>query len=118
MSFELVRGDLAPSMPVTITVNNVPLDTSSADTVIMRWVKPDGTVYETNLTPVDPAAGEYEMDWGPDDTDTIGPHVGEVVVTTAGIPQTFPSDGQKIYWWVNPNVADLLIGGSSGPCGC
>ncbi len=107
MSFELVRGDLGPPMPIAITVNNVPLDTSAADSVVMRWAKPDGTIVESDLTPVDPSVGEYEMDWGPDDTDTIGPHRGQIIVTTAGIPQTFPSDGNHVIWWVNPQVGDL-----------
>lgn len=107
MSFDLVRGDLSPPMPVIITVDGTAYDTSGADTVQLRWVKPDGTVMLTNLTPVDATAGEYEMQWSGTDTDLIGPYVGEIVVTTGGQQETFPSDGTKVIWFVNPSVADM-----------
>lgn len=102
MSFEIVRGDNTP-MDVDLTA-----DTSSADSVQLRWAKPDGTTYLTNLTEVDASAGEYQMEWGPDDTDTVGPHVGEVIVTTGSLVETYPADGSKIIWWVNPQVGDLV----------
>lgn len=103
MSFDIVRGDTSPPMDIDLSA-----DTTSADTVQLRWAKPDGTTYLTNLTAVDPSEGQYKMEWTADDTDQIGPHVGEVVITTGGAVETYPPDGSKIIWWVNPNVADLV----------
>lgn len=106
MSFDLVRGDTSPPMPITISISGVGVDVSAADSVQLRWAKPDGTTYLSNLTPIDPTEGEYQMDWTTDDTDQIGPHHGEIVVTTGGLVETYPSDGTKIIWWVNAQVGD------------
>lgn len=103
MSYEVVRGDTSPPMDIDLGE-----DTSGADSVQLRWAKPDGTVMLSNLTAVDATEGLYQMEWGPDDTDTIGPHIGEVIVTAGGDIETYPPDGSKLYWWVNPNVSDLV----------
>ncbi len=103
MSFDIVRGNTWPPMDIDIAT-----DVTSADTIEFKWAKPDGTTYVTNLTPVSLAAGTFMMEWAAGDTDIIGPHIGEVVVTTGGAEQTFPADGSKIIWWVNPSVADLV----------
>lgn len=103
MSFDIVRGDTSPAMDIDLSV-----DTSGADSVVLRWAKPDGTVYTSNLTEVDASLGQYQMEWTEEDTDQIGPHIGEVVVTTGGAVETFPPDGGKLYWWVNPQVGDLV----------
>ncbi len=108
MSFDLVRGNTSPPMPITVSVSGAGVDVSGADSVQLQWAKPDGTVMLTNLTPIDPTEGEYQMDWSAGDTDVIGPHIGEVVVTTGGIVETYPADGSKIIWWVNPSVTDLV----------
>lgn len=106
MSFDIVKGDLGPFMPVTITVDGVAIDTSTADTVELKWAKPDGTLVTSTLTPVNPAVGAYNMVWDSGNTDQIGPHLGQVVVTEAGVPKTYPSDGSYVIWFVNPTVAD------------
>lgn len=103
MSFDIVRGNTQPPMDVDISG-----DATGADSVQLRWAKPDGTTYLSTLTAVTPAEGLYKMEWGPDDTDQIGPHIGEVVVTVGGEETTYPADGSKIIWWVNPSVADLV----------
>lgn len=102
MSFELVKGNLAPAMPLTITSDGSAVDLSGADTVELSWIKPDGTETLTTLTPVNAALGQFRMDWTDGDTDQVGPHLGLVIVTTSSVPQTYPSDGTKIIWWVNP----------------
>lgn len=106
MSYEIVRGDTSPSMPVNITANGVAVDASSADSVELRWMKPDGTVTTTTLVAVAAITGEFEMQWTNGDTDQIGPHFGEVIVTTGAAVETFPSDGSKIIWWVYPQIGD------------
>lgn len=102
MSFDIVRGDTWPPMDISIAT-----DVSSADSVEFRWRKPDGTEYLSNLTIVDLEDGTFMMEWSSGDTDQIGPHHAEIVVTTSGAIQTFPADGSKIIWWVNPQIADL-----------
>jgi hypothetical protein len=97
-------------MAINIEVGGAAYDVSGADSVEFRWVKPDGTTYLTNLTPVNAALGEFQMDWSGNDSDTIGPHLGEVVVTTDGVVETYPNDGSKIIWWVSPQVGDLVGG--------
>lgn len=106
MSYDIVRGDLGPAMPVTVTENGTALDCSGADSVQLRWYKPDGTTVLTGLTEVDASVGSFIREWSAGDTDLIGPHHGEIVVTTAGVVQTYPSDGFKLIWWVNPQVGD------------
>lgn len=102
MSFDIVRGDTWPPMDIDIAT-----DVSTADSVQLRWRKPDGTEYLTSLTAVDLEDGTFMMEWTSDDTDQIGPHHGEVIVITDGAVQTFPPDGSKIIWWVNPQAGDL-----------
>lgn len=80
-------------------------DLSGATTVELHWVKPDGTLIVDTLNPVDASLGEFEMIWSAGDTDQEGAHFAHVVVTTAGVPETYPSDGTKIIWWVNPQIA-------------
>lgn len=112
MSYEIVRGDLGPPMPITLSVNGTAIDASGASTVQLHWLKPDGSTYLSTLTPVNAAQGQYQMNWSAGDTDVAGPYQGQVIVTTSGVPETFPSDGTKIIWWVTPQVGDLC------PSGC
>lgn len=106
MSYEIVRGDLGPDMPIAITENGVAVNCSGASSVELHWVKPDGTEVTDTLTAVDATAGSYKMVWASGDTDQTGACLGQVVVTTAGIPKTYPSDGTLMIWWVNPQVGD------------
>lgn len=104
MSYEIVTGDLGPSMPITVLCNDEPVDTSAADTVELHWVMPDDTLRTSTLTEVNAEVGQYVMDWESGDTDQIGVYFGHVVVTTDDIPQTYPSDGSRLIWFVNPPV--------------
>jgi hypothetical protein len=103
VSYEIVTGDLG-SMPLSITLNDASVDTSTADTVEFHWVMPDGTLRVSELTPVDPTVGAYLMEWESGDTDQIGPHFGHVVVTEDDIEQTYPSDGSRVIWFINPSI--------------
>lgn len=104
MSYSIVRGDLTP-MPVNITVDDAAVDVSGANTVQLRWQKPDGTITMKTLTEVDALTGSFIMNWTAGDTDDIGVHQGQVVVTTGALIETFPSEG-VLYWWVNPQLGD------------
>lgn len=101
MAFDIVKGDTSPAMDIDLSA-----DTSTADSVQLRWVKPDGTEYLTNLTVVNATLGTYKMQWAVEDTDQIGPHFADVVVTTGSAIETFPADGSKIIWWVNGTAFD------------
>ncbi len=103
MSFNLVVGDTVPAMDI-----DVGKDTSTAGSVQLRWVKPDGSEFLSNLTVVDAAEGTYLMEWAAGDTDLIGPYFGDVVITTGSDIETYPADGSKIIWWVNPRAYDLF----------
>lgn len=106
MSFDLVRGDLNPSMPLDIVVAGTAWDLSGADTVEMHWTDPNGVEYTRALTVVNALLGQFQLDWIAGDTDVVGPYQGQVVATTSGAPKTFPSDGSKVIWFVNPQVGD------------
>lgn len=106
MSFDIVRGDLGPSLAITLTVSGAAQDVSTADSVELHWVKPDGTVMLDDLTEVDATEGQFEMVWEAGDTDQIGAHLGQVIVTSGSVVETYPSDGSMIIWFVNPQVGD------------
>lgn len=99
--FELIQGDLEPDMDLTVTVNGVAQDLTSATTIELHWVKPDGTVADVTLTPVELLTGQIKYVWLAGDTDVVGYHRGRVVVTwTSGDVQTFPNDGSWHLWAV------------------
>jgi hypothetical protein len=105
MSFEIVAGDLEPDMQLNITVNSVAKDISAAVSYQLRWRKPDGTVELVALDAVDLTTGRVKRVWEAGDTDQVGIHRGQVVVTWTGTePQTFPSDGSFYYWFINPQL--------------
>lgn len=106
MSYQIVRGDLGPNMPITLTANGAPVDVSTATTVELHWLKPDGTAMVDTLLPIDASLGKFEMVWSAGDTDVAGYCFGLVVVTTAAIPETYPSDGSRIIWFVNRQITD------------
>ncbi len=106
MSYNIVKGDLGIPLPLTITSSGTAVDTTTADSVQLHWRQPDGTVNVDDLTAISAVAGQYKMDWEDGDTDQIGPHVGQIVVTTGAVIETYPSDGSNIIWFVNPSVAD------------
>ena len=106
MSFDLVRGDLLPVMPVAVTSGGVAVNLSTASSVEMHWVDPAGTEFTRALTPVSAAAGTFTLDWIAGDNATEGVYQGQVVAVIGGSPRTFPSDGSTYVWWVNGQVGD------------
>lgn len=105
MSYEIVKGDLEPDMQLNLTVNGAAKDISTAVSYQLRWKKPDGTVSTVALASVNLAQGQVKRVWVSGDTDLVGIHRGQVVVTWSGSePQTFPSDGSYYYWYVHPQL--------------
>lgn len=101
MSFNLVPGDLTP-MPVTLRSNGVEVAVDGAAVVEFFWRKPDGTEVTVALTSVNRLLGQFQRDWVAGDTDLVGTHYGRVRVTEGGVPKTYPDDGSRIIWFVNP----------------
>ena len=106
MSYSCIRGDLSQPMAMTITRDGAAVDLTLADTVQLHWIDPDDTVSLVELTVVDAPTGEVQRIWEAGDTDVVGTHFGQVVVTTGGVVETFPNDGSFIIWDVYPQVGD------------
>ncbi len=101
MSFDIGVGDLTP-LPITIQTNGEIVVVDIAADVQLRWQKPDGSVEMVTLTNVNRALGQFRRDFVAGDTDQVGTHYAHVIVTEGGIPKTYPSDGSRIIWFVNP----------------
>jgi hypothetical protein len=107
MSYSVIRGDLTPDMPLTLTTNDTPDDLTAASSIELRWLKPDGTLTTVTLTAVDLATGQVKRVWVTGDTDLVGTHYGQVVVTIpTSLPKTYPNDGSEIIWNVYPQLGD------------
>lgn len=106
MSYQIIKGDLEPDMLLTATVNDAPEVLTGALALQLRWKKPGGTVVTVDLTAVDLAAGQVKRVWLAGDTDEVGAHRGQIVVTRPnGEMQTFPSDGSYVIWIVHPQLS-------------
>ena len=107
MAYEIVEGDLDPDMQITVLVNGLPLDLTTASLLQMRWQKPDATVVTVSLTAVSLANGQVKRVWAAGDTAQTGEHLARVLVTWAsGEVQSFPSDGSYMRWEVNPQLQE------------
>ncbi len=107
MSYSCIRGDITQPMPLTLEVDGAATVIAPTSTVELRWTKPDGTTTVVALATVDLSAGEVQRVWVAGDTDDIGAHLGQIIVTSiGGDVETFPNDGSPIIWWVYPQVGD------------
>lgn len=109
MSFSLVKGDLDPDMEIDVTAYNPSTGTytaavlTGAIAIDMRWKKPDKTVSTVPLTAIDLTTGRVKRIWVAGDTDQVGTHYAQVVVTApSGEIRTYPNDGSRIIWNVYP----------------
>lgn len=99
--FSLIKGDLEPDMVLTAKLNDVAQDLTTATTINMKWIKPDGTESTVALTAVTLASGIVKRVWVAGDTDMVGYHRGRIVVTWPGAENgTFPNDGSWFIWAV------------------
>lgn len=107
MSFQCIRGDLTQSMPITLAVNDIAVVIADTSTVELRWTDPDGVTTVVALEEVDFATGQVRRVWVAGDTDVVGAHTGQIIVTSVGGDvETFPNDGSLIIWWVYPRTGD------------
>lgn len=90
-------------MEISLTVDGAAFDATGA-TVQLRWTKPDGTSATVSLTTVDAATGSFQRDWVSGDTDQVGEHRGQVVVTSGGRARTFPNRRVPFVWIVVPAI--------------
>lgn len=110
MAFHIVKGNLAPDLQIVLDVNGTAEDISDASAIVMRWVKPDGTIVEERELVEDDDGGGLEAGavkcvWEAGDTDVVGVHRAVVTVTRGnGDPQSFPSDGTAVLWEVHDEI--------------
>ena len=106
MAFHLIEGDLEPDLSIAIVVNDAAEDLTDATDFEMLWKQPDGSVSTVPLTAPDPLNGLLLRTWDAGDTDQVGDHYAQIVITRGnGETQTFPSDGSYVIWTVHPRLA-------------
>lgn len=107
MSYEIVFGSLGPVFPLTLTVNDDAFTLEVSDTVTLRYVDPDGETHTVTMTITSASEGEIEYTWVDGDLPAVGVYKGQVTVARAGddsFPRIFPSNGQKLLWWVHEAI--------------
>jgi len=106
----IAQGDLFKPLEITLTLNGVAfalVETEGeveGDEITLRWTDKEGTVTEVEPTIVDATAGEIEHVFEAGQTDVIGPCAGQVTVTRAGKPLSFPDDGSFFAWTVTRKI--------------
>lgn len=107
MSYELVIGSLGPVLPLTLTADGAAFTLDAEDTVTLRYLDPDGETHEVTMEITSAAAGEVEYAWETGDLPSVGVYKGQVTVERTAdttFPRIFPSDGQKLLWWVHAAI--------------
>lgn len=103
--YSLTQGDLGEPMVIDLGVAAAIAALATAQSVQLRWQKPDKTVSIVAMTVVDANAGTVQRTWVAGDTDVVGMHRGQVLVTdSAGNPITDPNDGSYLYWEIYPKL--------------
>lgn len=107
MSYEIVLGSLGPKFPLTLTANDEAFPLDEDDTVTLRYLDPDGEEHEVEMEITSAADGEIEYTWVEGDLPSVGAYKGQVTVARdedATFPRIFPSNGQKLLWWVHAAI--------------
>ena len=108
MSYEIVFGSLGPVFPLTLTANDEAFELDAdADTITLRYVDPDGEEHEVEMEITSAIDGEIEYTWVDGDLPAVGVYKGQVTVERDGdttFPRIFPSNGQKLLWWVHAAI--------------
>ncbi len=102
MSWSCIEGDTLETMPLQLTKDGAAYPLEEGDTIVLRYLDPEGTTLTKTLTVVDEATGQLEAVWVDGDTDVVGVYRGQVKVTRLGDDVTFPDDGSVIIWWCYP----------------
>lgn len=94
MTFVIKRGDLLPSMPVTLTDNDVPVNLSTATAIQVVGIRHGIKIIDFTYGSPGPANGLLTIQWPNNSTLLLGLILFEFVVTWPGAkPQTFPEEG-------------------------
>lgn len=104
MSWNCVQGDTLETMPLQITRDDEAYALEEGDTIVLRYTDPDGDTFDKTLDIVDAPTGQLEAVWVDGETDVTGGYIGQIKLTRLGDVVTFPDDGAKIIWWVNPAI--------------
>ena len=101
----ITQFDTEPGMYLECLNENRTESLTDAIAWRMRWRRPDGTVIEVPLVAASLTAGAFVRFWEPGDTDLLGVHTGQVIVTRgSGGETTFPNDGTFFYWTVTDRL--------------
>lgn len=88
------RGDLLPTLQVTLTDNGAPLDLTPA-TIRVHAHRLGVLVFDRAVTGT--ADGEVEVAWEAGDTDLSGKmHLNFLVTWPGGKPQSYPKEGRIV----------------------
>ena len=108
MSYEIVLGSLGPVFPLTLTANSAAfvLDAIN-DTVTLKYLDPDGDEHTVTMDITSAVNGEIEYTWVAGNLPSVGVYRGQITVTRAAdatFPRIFPSNGQRLLWWVHSAI--------------
>ncbi len=103
MPYSLSQGDLKPDMLIPLQAPGAQQALATAQSVSLRWTKPDGTVSTVPLYVVSLPLFQVARAWSSGDSAQVGTHYGRVVIIDANGDQvTDPNDGQQVIWNVYP----------------
>lgn len=100
MSWSCVQGDTLEPMPLQLQRNGSAYTLEEGDAIVLHYLDPDGVAREKVLDVVDAPTGQLEAQWEVEETEVVGPYLGQVRVTRFGESITFPDDGSMVIWWV------------------
>jgi hypothetical protein len=105
MAYSLVAGDLGTPMLIVLVAPGAQSALATAQSLQLRWQKPDGTVSVVPLILVDASTWQIKRVWSAGDTDQVGEHRGQVIVTDVnGLPVTDPNEGDTLVWSIYPQL--------------
>ena len=108
MSYNILLGDLGPSMPVALTDDGAPFPLDAVnDTAVLRYQDPAGATHQVTLTITDAPNGALMRAWVNGDLPVVGWYHGIVKVTRSGdptFPRSFPNDESRIRWYIGSTI--------------
>lgn len=100
--FTIKQNNLEPDLEISVSkADGSAVNFTDALGVVLRFLKPDGSIVSRNATFTAPASsGKVKASWQAGDTDQVGLYRGEFTITwPVAEPQTVPSEGY-FYWEV------------------
>lgn len=111
MGYSLILGDLGPPLPIQLTDDGAPFVLQAGDVVVLRYLDPGCVEHEVPLVVLVAATGSCQAEWSAGDLPLTGYYRGLVVVERSSdptFPRSFPDDGSRVIWPVNPAVSGTV----------